>query len=394
MKMTLRARLARACASMVVLVVLLWPAAAAAHHDRIPDPAPRSTTARLTASLRLERDTVTVSGLSSGGFFAHQFHLAHSALVTGAGIIAGGPYGCVETITNPHWPHPPLDWLSAALVACSRYSGELFWGLPPNPPRVQDSLALVAQAWRRGEIDDPANLADDRAWLFRGEKDEIVPEAVEGTLQGVYEALRIAGPRLRVEPQDRGRPANHGMPVDRFLGDSRFPKRDCSEHQPPFIIECGFEAAGSLLSHLYPAGFNAMSADAHAAGTLAPFDQTEFFDRRDPTASLGGVGYVYIPTTCLAGGCRLHVAFHGCRQNVDARGQDRVNDDFIRDAGYNRWAAANRIVVLYPQTTASALNPKRCWDFWGYTGLDYRTRRGTQIRAVKGMIDRLLGPPN
>ena len=43
-------------------------------------------------------------GLSSGGFFAHQFHIAHSALVTGAGIIAGGPYGCVETITNPHWP--------------------------------------------------------------------------------------------------------------------------------------------------------------------------------------------------------------------------------------------------------------------------------------------------
>ena len=109
------------------------------------------------------------------------------------------------------------------------------------------------------------------------------------------------------------------MPVDRFLGDSRFPKRDCSEHLPPFVIECGFDAAGSLLRHLYPAGFNETPADPHAAGTLAPFDQTEFFDRRDPAASLGGVGYVYIPTACLGGGCRLHVAFHGCRQNVDAR---------------------------------------------------------------------------
>jgi poly(3-hydroxybutyrate) depolymerase len=90
----------------------------------------------------------------------------------------------------------------------------------------------------------------------------------------------------------------------------------------------------------------------------------------------------------------LHVAFHGCRQNVDARGADRAHDDFVRDAGYNRWAAANRTVVLYPQTTESALNPNRCWDFWGYTGPDYRTRRGPQMRAVKNMVDRLLGIPN
>jgi poly(3-hydroxybutyrate) depolymerase len=393
--MTLRGRLFRACAPLAMAAALLWPAAAPADHDRIPDPAPRSTTARLPAGLRLDRGTVTVSGLSSGGFFAHQFHVAHSSLVTGAGIIAGGPYGCVETITNPHWPHQPLDWFSAALVACSHYAGDRFWGLRPAPPRVEDALALVADAQARGAIDDAAHLADDRVWLFLGARDEIVPEAVAATLRGLYEALGIGGARLRVESQDPARPANHGMPVDRFLGDSRFPKRDCSEHKPPFIVECGFEAAGSLLRHLYPEGFNGAPADPHAAGTLAAFDQTAFLDRRDAAASLSGVGYVYIPAVCLGGGsCRLHVAFHGCRQNVDARSADRAHDDFVRDAGYNRWAAANRIVVLYPQATASALNPNRCWDFWGYTGADYRTRRGPQMRAVKAMIDRLLGPTN
>ena len=96
-----------------------------------------------------------MSGLSSGGFFAHQFHLAHSALVTGAGIIAGGPYCCVETIANPHWPHQPLDWFSAALVACTHFSGDRFWGLRPAPPRAEDSLALVAEARRRGAIVRP-----------------------------------------------------------------------------------------------------------------------------------------------------------------------------------------------------------------------------------------------
>ncbi len=386
-------RLVRACGFLALMAALLRPMAGSADHDRIPDPAPRSTAARLPTGLGLDRGAVTVSGLSSGGFFAHQFHLAHSGLVTGAGIVAGGPYGCVETITNPHWPHPPLDWFSAALVACTHYSGDRFWGLRPAPPRVEDSLALVAEAWRRGDIDDPANLADDRVWLFLGDRDEIVPQTVAATLKGFYEALGVRGARLRVEPNDPRRPANHGMPVDRFLGDSRFPKRDCSEHQPPFVVECGRDAAELLLRHLYPEGFDGAAADPHAAGTLAAFNQAEFSGGRAAAASLSGVGYVYVPTACrgAAATCRLHVAFHGCRQNVDARGSDRAHDDFVRDAGYNRWAAANRIVVLYPQTTASALNPNRCWDFWGYTGLDYRTRRGPQMRAVKAMVDRLLG---
>ena len=393
--MRVRGRLVRACASLALMAALLRPAPASADHDRIPDPAPRSTAARLPAGLGLDRGTVTVSGLSSGGFFAHQFHVAHSDLVTGAGILAGGPYGCVETIPNPYWPYAPLDRLSAALVACTHYAGDRFWGLRPAPPRAEASLALVAEARRRGDIDDQGNLADDRVWRFVGERDEIVPAAVAATLKDLYEAFGVHGERLHVKPNDPRRPADHGMPVDRFLGDSRFPKRDCSEHQPPFVIECGRDAAEPLLRHLYPEGFHDAPADPHAAGTLAAFDQAEFLDRRDTTAAgLSGVGYLYVPAACQDGGCRLHVAFHGCRQNVDARGADRAHDDFVRDAGYNRWAAANRTVVLYPQTTESALNPNRCWDFWGYTGPDYRTRRGPQMRAVKNMVDRLLGIPN
>jgi len=37
---------------------------------------------------------VSVSGISSGGFMANQLHIAHSADVMGAAMIAGGPYGC------------------------------------------------------------------------------------------------------------------------------------------------------------------------------------------------------------------------------------------------------------------------------------------------------------
>ena len=84
------------------------------------------------------------------------------------------------------------------------------------------------------------------------------------------------------------------------------------------------------------------------------------------------VGWLYVPTDCKDGApaaakCRLHVAFHGCEQY-----QDKIDDDFYWDGGYNRWAEANDIVVLYPQTTQASVNPNRCWDFWRYSGSGLR----------------------
>ena len=60
-----------------------------------------------------------------------------------------------------------------------------------------------------------------------------------------------------------------------------------------------------------------------------------------------------------------------------------------REAGYNRWADANRIVVLYPQAEKSffwPFNPRGCWDWWGYSGVDYATRNGAQLASVHRML--------
>jgi hypothetical protein len=326
---------------------------------------------------------VTVSGVSSGGFFAHQFHVAYSERVAGAGVVAGGPYACVETIANPYWPLARLDRLSAALVACTHYWGDRYWGLRPAPPVASRSVALIEDAFRRGDIDDPEVLAGDRAWLFRGALDEMVPEAVFEALRGVYRHFGIDAPDLEIHRHAAG----HGMPVSRFPDDSRFSPPACHEHKPPFLIECGFDAAELMLRHLYPDGLPAEPADAHEAGTLMAFDQTRFFDAQDTRASLRAAGYVYVPNICRTQSCRLHVAFHGCRQTIET-----VHDDFVRDAGYNGWAAAGGVVVLYPQVVVSRPNPNGCWDFWGYSGDDYRVKQGRQMRAVKAMIDQMLEP--
>ena len=102
-------------------------------------------------------------------------------------------------------------------------------------------------------------------------------------------------------------------------------------------------------------------------------------------ASLEDDGWLFVPDDCAAGKpCRLHVAFHGCRQ-----GSGFVGRAFVEDAGYNRWAAANRIVVLYPQAAKSLIwpfNPQGCWDWWGYSGSQYATRNGLQLAAVHRML--------
>ena len=369
-------------------ICLLVSTLAYASHDGIPDPPPDSTAKTLVAIPDISRTGVTVSGLSSGGFFAHQFHIAFSTLVYGAGIIAGGPFGCVESIPNPYFPfmYVPLDRVSAATVACTHYYGDRFYGLPTAAPEASASIGFIRTAHTADRIDDPANISKHRVWLFHGRDDRIVPTETAEALKKVYEGLGLRAPQLRVEWNESGRIANHGMPVAQFMGESRFPKRGCDEHEPPYVVQCGYEAADMLFRHLYDGELSAASDDPHRDGTLVSFDQSEFFAGATTSISMHPVGYVYVPKKCEREQCRLHVAFHGCRQDIAS-----IHDDFVRDAGYNRWAASNNIVVLYPQTEASPGNPNGCWDFWGYTGQDYYSRDGKQMAAVKTMIDRLLG---
>ena len=86
---------------------------------------------------------------------------------------------------------------------------------------------------------------------------------------------------------------------------------------------------------------------------------------------------MFVPNACEQGAaCRVHIAFHGCMQDIATIGRL-----FIEQAGYNAWAEANRIIVLYPQAKASPfapVNPDGCWDWWSYIDHDdgYVTKSG------------------
>ena len=319
--------------------------------------------------LAASTDDVTVSGMSSGAYMAVQFQVAYSGIVRGAGVVAGGPYYCAQ------------GSLRRALGNCMTPSGNNL------PPTAGETLNTVRQLAESGRIDPVNNLQDDRVWLLAGGNDRTVLPAVMDALDAFYRAVLPAAAISYVRVPEAG----HAM-----LSVADPKANPCPTTEAPFINRCrDFDAAGKLLTHLFGP---LQPPAAQPAGEVVAFDQRPFVAGRAVDASLASEAYVFVPANCRNGGCRIHVAFHGCRQNAGDIGRR-----FVDGAGYNGWAASNRIVVLYPQTVRRyglavgswrwLLNPKGCWDWWGYTGENYHTRDGAQMRAVRAMIEALGLPP-
>jgi hypothetical protein len=223
-------------------------------------------------------------------------------------------------------------------------------------------------------IDPPGYLAKSRVWLFSGTRDETVrPEVVEALARfyGLFNAKFVLV---------KDKPAGHAM-VTHNAGNA------CGATEPPFINDCDYDAAGELLRFLLG---SLSPPSSQPAGKLLRFDQRPSAGGNAYALSLADEGYAYVPQVCEKERCRVHVVFHGCRQ-----GAETVGERFVRDAGYNRWADSNHLIVLYPQVIARYFwiyNPRGCWDWWGYTGTTYATKEASQIRAVQKMVDLLAGP--
>ncbi len=294
--------------------------------------------------------SLTVSGFSSGGYMATQYQIAYSKDVIGAAIIGAGPWFCAR------------GSLVRALNECMEGS--------PGGPEIGPSITAVRNYAKTDAIDDPSWIAPDRVWLFHGLRDRIVGAAVSDSLLRFYREF-VPPERIHYETQVA---AAHGFPTDGRGG-------ACDIAQSPWINDCSYDAAGQMLQHLYD---GLRKPSGAITGKIMTFGQ-ERHAKGGMLASLADEGYLFVPKDCSAAKpCRLHVAFHGCRQ-----GSGFVGQDFVRNAGYNRWADANRIVVLYPQVARSyfyPFNPQGCWDWWGYSGQDHATRNGAQLTSVHRML--------
>jgi poly(3-hydroxybutyrate) depolymerase len=107
----------------------------------------------------------SVSGISSGGYMAVQFHVAHSATVIGAGVLAAGPYYCAQ---------------GSAWIARYNCMTPGVWTPLPALALLETETDVLA---RSGQIDATGNLKRSRVWLFTGKRDETVRSVVVQALK-------------------------------------------------------------------------------------------------------------------------------------------------------------------------------------------------------------------
>lgn len=311
-------------------------------------------------ALGADHGATSVSGLSSGAFMAVQYQVAYSSSVVGAGVVAGGPYYCA----------------AGSLVNAAVCMGQVPF-LPPNPALLLMSAQGFAAS---GQIDPLTDLQNDRIYVFSGTKDTVVyQQAVDATVTFFKDAGVADANLVYVNTV----PAGHALLTPAF-------GNNCAANAAPYISKCtvhhaAYDQPGAMFAHIYG---NAKAPASKLSGKIITFNQREF---ADAGTGMAADAYAYVPASCNAGkACRVHVAFHGCKQSAAV-----VRDDFYGKSSYNNWADTNHIIVLYPQVNASNVpyNPQGCWDWYGYTGINYAFKSGPQMMAVHAMVERLTSPP-
>lgn len=309
----------------------------------------------LLFSSLLGAQPITVSGISSGAYMAQQFHMAYSSVVSGSGIVAGGPYFCAK------------NQITDALNRCMKTSMGL--------PHVSQSVGEARRAERAGEIDSLGNLLDAKVFVLAGTQDQTVLPAVGEVLVTSFAELGIPAKNIRFLKDLK---VGHAFPTESF-GNA------CpTASQTPYMSSCGRDIAGEILEHL--AG-PLVPKRIQSSSSFKSYEQLAFVgidEEERANISLAKTGYAYVPKDCQSGACPIHVAFHGCQQTYAD-----IKDTFIKNAGYNSWAESNRMIILYPQAVKSYVpnNPNGCWDWWGYTGPKYHTKLGAQMRVIMKNIE-------
>mmetsp|Transcript_20359 Transcript_20359/g.52849 ORF Transcript_20359/g.52849 Transcript_20359/m.52849 type:complete len:359 (+) Transcript_20359:23-1099(+) len=292
----------------------------------------------------------TISGLSAGGSMVAQHMVAFSSLVDGAAINAGSPYGCgsLPDFDNTcNYDDPPIN--------------------------VETLFRTTADREATGAIDAVKNLADMPVYLYAGTQDSV-------TYFGVMEAARryfahyVNDDSMKVVFNV---PSEHGYITDGY-GEC------CDCIYGTYVLNCRYDQAGDILQHIYRGELKYPTAWSAPGRNKFEVEQRSYTPEGSwwPGVQMRETGWAYVPEKCHANvsNCRLHVHYHGCGEY----GLMPANQ-----IGYNQWAEANNIVVLYPMARSAIGNLMGCWDWWGATGRTYDTKAGVQLNTVLNIIDNL-----
>ena len=301
-------------------------------------------------SYNVDTNQITVSGLSSGGFFAVQFHVAYSKIIRGVGVIAGGPFWCAQN--NVYIAQGP----------CAR---------APYAIPVTLLNAMTYSSAATHVIDPVENLEHSQVYLLSGNFDSVVLPGVVKKLEEYYSHFVTEGNITSVFSL----PAEHCFPTEDY-------GNKCTYLGPPYICNCNYSAAHEILKHVYPGSPDVKPS--YRPENLFEFDQSEFAIYS--LTHMDSVGYIYVPTVCQLKKtpCKLHIAFHGCGQ-----GRKPLGTKFVVHTGYVQYAEELSTIVIFPQIISSIINPVGCWDWYGYTSPAYASKLAPQMISVRKMIEQV-----
>ena len=241
----------------------------------------------------------------------------------------------------------------------------------PDLISVTDLISGTTFAEASLSIDTTKNLADDPVFILSGTADTVVEQGVGKKLVDYYSHYLSSSSQIQTKFDLA---AEHSMPTVSY-------GNPCSFLGSPYISSCNFDTAGAILNHMY-SGLN--PAGSYNNASLHEIDQTAYGSVS--LASMDSVGYIYRPAACASSpsSCHVHVFLHGCSQT-----REEISAQLVLHGGFLEWAETNNLAILFPFAVKSTLNPKGCWDWWGYTGADYATKIGAQTSSIKRMADAL-----
>lgn len=310
------------------------------------------------SSYNIDKNAVTVSGISSGSAMANQLHVAYSSVFSGVGLVAGPPYTCSGG-----------SIIASTTTCMSGAMGIIYM------PSIYNTIQKYET---NGLIDSPTNLYNDKVYIYHGVLDVIISTLVVKKNEEFYSHY-INNPSTQMKTV-YNYASVHGFITNNYGG-------SCGIlNLATFMNNCNYNQAYDILTTMYGSGLIEPGKNEGPMQNLIEFDQTEFF--ASSSVMMDPTGYLYVPQNCRNGQqCKLHVALHGC-----AMAKEKIGSEFAYRAGYNQVADLNNIIILYPQVkSASFTNPNGCWDWWGYTNSNYANKMGLQPQTIKKMVDRILG---
>jgi poly(3-hydroxybutyrate) depolymerase len=316
-----------------------------------------SASATALSAYNVDPSSVSVSGLSSGGFMAAQLGVAYSGTFkTGFGVFAGGPFDCARN---------------------QNYTSCMY----NMTPSITTPVANM-KSWSGSQIDSTSNLASRKIYMQVGSSDSTVGPNVMAQLKAQLANFDTASNVTYVTTSN----AAHTFPTD-FSGTG---DNACNSASSPYISNCSYDGAGAVLQWMY--GSLSARNNGTLGGTVVSFDQTGSYG----ASGMDTTGYLYVPANCANGQvCKLHVALHGCLQSYN-----NIGNKFIMNTGYNKWADTNNIIILYPQAipdntshstwdSGSLSNGNGCWDWIGWYGANADQKGGVQMAAIVNMVNKI-----